>query len=164
MNNLNDYYNYLNNYDDMNFMTNPNTMMNDMNYQNMFPNNYIIPNTGTSSNIADSQIGFKRGNLFNNLYDEYENYKPQELKATNEREDLILQIDENRFATIELGLYLDLYPNDTYALNKYNSYLKKEKELISIYESKYGPMTLSSPVQTNTWLWNNSPWPWEVQK
>ena len=164
MNNLNDYYNYLNNYDDMNFMTNPNTMMNDMNYQNMFPNNYIIPNTGTSSNIADSQIGFKRGNLFNNLYDEYENYKPQELKATNEREDLILQIDENRFATIELGLYLDLYPNDINALNKYNSYLKKEKELITIYESKYGPMTLISPVQTNTWLWNNSPWSWEVQK
>ena len=122
MNNLNDYYNYLNNYDDMNFMTNPNTMMNDMNYENMFPNNYIIPNTGTSSNIADSQIGFKRGNLFNNLYDEYENYKPQELKATNEREDLILQIDENRFATIELGLYLDLYPNDINALNKYNNY------------------------------------------
>ena len=164
MNNLNDYYNYLNNYDEMNFMTNPNTMMNDMNYQNMFPNNYIIPNTGISSNIADSQIGFKRGNLFNNLYDEYKNYKPQELKATNEREDLILQIDENRFATIELGLYLDLYPNDINALNKYNSYLKKEKELITIYESKYGPMTLSSPVQANTWLWNNSPWPWEVQK
>ena len=46
----------------------------------------------------------------------------------------------------------------------YNSYLKKEKELITIYESKYGPMTLNSPVQTNIWLWNNSPWPWEVQK
>ena len=42
--------------------------------------------------------------------------------------------------------------------------LKKEKELITIYESKYGPMTLNSPVQTNIWLWNNSPWPWEVQK
>lgn len=40
MNNLNDYYNYLNNYNDMNFMTNPNTMITDMNYQNMFPNNY----------------------------------------------------------------------------------------------------------------------------
>ena len=164
MNNFNDYYNYLNNYNDMNFMTNPNTMMNDMNYQNMFPNNYIMSNTGTSSNIADSQTGFKKGNLFNSLYDEYKNYKPQELKASSEREDLILQIDENRFAIIELGLYLDLYPNDTNALNKYNSYLKKEKELITIYESKYGPMTLNSQVQTNTWLWNNSPWPWEVQK
>ena len=164
MNNFNDYYNYLNNYNDMNFMTNPNTMITDMNYQNMFPNNYITPNTSTNNNIADSQIGFKRGNLFSNLYDEYKNYKPQELKASNEREDLILQIDENRFAIIELGLYLDLYPNDTNALNKYNSYLKKEKELITIYESKYGPMTLNSQVQTNTWLWNNSPWPWEVQK
>ena len=164
MNNFNDYYNYLNNYNDMNFMTNPNTMITDMNYQNMFPNNYTIPNTNTNSNITDSQIGFKRGNLFNNLYDEYKNYKPQELKASNEREDLILQIDENRFAIIELGLYLDLYPNDTNILNKYNSYLKKEKELITIYESKYGPMALNSPVQTNIWLWNNSPWPWEVQK
>ena len=163
MNNFNDYYNYLNNYNDMNFMTNPNTMMNDMNYQNMFPNNYIMSNTGTSSNIADSQTGFKKGNLFNSLYDEYKNYKPQELKASSKREDLILQIDENRFAIIELGLYLDLYPNDTNALNKYNSYLKKEKELITIYESKYGPLTTSSPVQTNNWTWNNSPWPWEVQ-
>ena len=93
MNNFNDYYNYLNNYNDMNFMTNPNTMITDMNYQNMFPNNYIIPNTNTNSSITDSQIGFKRGNLFSNLYDEYKNYKPQELKASNEREDLILQID-----------------------------------------------------------------------
>ena len=128
MNNFNDYYNYLNNYNDMNFMTNPNTMITDMNYQNMFPNNYTIPNTNTNSSITDSQTGFKRGNLFNNLYDEYKNYKPQELKASNEREDLILQIDENRFAIIELGLYLDLYPNDTNILNKYNSYLKKEKD------------------------------------
>ena len=131
-----------------------------MNYQALYPN-AVMP---TNNNILDTKLGFKRGNLFNNLYDEYKNYKPQELKASNEREDLILQIDENRFAIIELGLYLDLYPNDINALNKYNSYLKKEKELITIYESKYGPMTLNSQVQTNTWLWNNSPWPWEVQK
>ena len=163
MNNLNDYYNYLNNYDDMNFMTNPNAMINDMNYQNMFPNNYIMPNTSTSSNIADSQIGFKRGNLFNNLYDEYKNYKPQELKANNEKEDLLLQIDEQRFAMIEMNLYLYLYPNNKEALNRFNTYLKKEKELVTLYESKYGPLTTSSPVQTNNWTWDNSPWPWEVQ-
>ena len=161
MNNFNDYYNYLNNnYNDMNFLADPNSMINDMNYQALYPN-AVMP---TNNNILDTKLGFKRGNLFNNLYDEYKNYKPQELKVSNEREDLILQIDENRFAIIELGLYLDLYPNDTDILNKYNSYLKKEKELITIYESKYGPMTLNSPVQTNIWLWNNSPWPWEVQK
>lgn len=155
MNNLNDYYNYFNNYNDMNFLSNPNTMINEMNYQ--------IPNTN-NNNIINSQLGFKRGNLFNNLYDEYKNYKPQELKANSEREDLLLQIDTQRFATIELGLYLDIYPNDINAINTYNNYLKKEKELINIYESKYGPLSLNSYMQGNNWLWNKSPWPWEVQK
>lgn len=165
MNNLNDYYNYLNNYNDMNFMTNPNAMMNDMNYQTMFPNNFIVPNSNNNNNdILDSQMGFKRGNLFNSLYDEYKNYKPQELKVNNERDDLILQIDENRFAMIELGLYLDLYPNDINALNIFNSYLKRKNDLINLYESKYGPLSLDSMFQTNNWLWDNSPWPWEVQK
>lgn len=161
MNNLNDYYNYLNNYNDINFMTNPNTIINDMNYQNIFPNNHIIPNT--SSNIASSQIGFQRGNMFNNTYSEYKDYKPANLKATNEREDLIMQIDEQRFALIDLGLYLDIYPSDKNILNKYNYHLNKQQELINIYENKYGPLTLTSKVQTNNWLWNNSPWPWEVQ-
>ena len=147
MNNFNDYYNYLNNnYNDMNFLA-------------LYPN-AVMP---TNNNILDTKLGFKRGNLFNNLYDEYKNYKPQELKANNEKEDLLLQIDEQRFAMIEMNLYLDLYPNNKEALNRFNTYLKKEKELVTLYESKYGPLTTSSPVQTNNWTWNNSPWPWEVQ-
>lgn len=163
MNNFNDYYSYLNNnYNDMNFMTDPNNMIYDMNYQNAFTNTFMIPNT-SNNNILDTKLGFKRGNIFNNLYDEYKNYKPQELKANSEREDLLLQIDEQRFAMIEINLYLDLYPNDKSALSKFNTYLKKEKELVTLYESKYGPLTIGSPVQTNNWLWDNSPWPWEVQ-
>ena len=166
MNNFNDYYNYLNNnYNDMNFMTDPNNMIYDMNTMTAFPNTFMMPNNNISdnSNITDTQTGFKRGNLFNNLYSEYKNYKPNDLKANSEREDLIMQIDEQRFAIIEMNLYLDIYPNDKNALNKFNSYLRKEKELINLYESKYGPMTISSPVQTDNWLLNNSPWPWEVQ-
>ena len=166
MNNFNDYYNYLNNnYNDMNFMTDPNNMIYDMNTMTAFPNTFMMPNNNISdnSNITDTQTGFKRGNLFNNLYSEYKHYTPNDLKANSEREDLIMQIDEQRFAIIEMNLYLDIYPNDKNALNKFNSYLRKEKELINLYESKYGPMTISSPVQTDNWLWNNSPWPWEVQ-
>lgn len=166
MNNFNDYYNYLNNnYNDMNFMTDPNNMIYDMNTMTAFPNTFMMPNSNikNNSNITDTQTGFKRGNLFNNLYSEYKNYKPNDLKANSEREDLIMQIDEQRFAIIEMNLYLDIYPNDKNALNNFNNYLRKEKELINLYESKYGPMTISSPVQTDNWLWNNSPWPWEVQ-
>ena len=62
MNNYNDYYNYLNNsYNDMNFMTNPNSMINDMNYQAAFPNNFIQgkPNNNVSGfqfqQFADAQ-------------------------------------------------------------------------------------------------------------
>lgn len=162
MNNYNDYYNYINSgYNDMNFMTNPNSMINDMNYQTVFPN---TPMKTSSNQIAETFTGFKRGNMFDNLYDEYKNYKPQELKAKSEREDLLMQIDEQRFAMIDLGLYLDIYPNDKNALNLFNTYLNKEKELKRVFESKYGPLTLNSPVQTNNWLWDNSPWPWEVQK
>ena len=130
-----------------------------MNYQALYPN-AVRP---TNNNILDTKLGFKRGNLFNNLYDEYKNYKPAELKANNDKEDLLLQIDEQRFAMIEMNLYLDLYPNNKEALNRFNTYLKKEKELVTLYESKYGTLTTSSPVQTNNWTWNNSPWPWEVQ-
>ena len=97
MNNFNDYYNYLNNnYNDMNFLADPNSMIYDMNYQALYPN-AVMP---TNNNILDTKLGFKRGNLFNNLYDEYKNYKPQELKANNEKEDLLLQIDEQRFDEI----------------------------------------------------------------
>ena len=160
MNNFNDYYNYLNNnYNDMNFLADRNSMIYDMNYQALYPN-AVMP---TNNNILDTKLAFKRGNLFNNLYDEYKNYKPLELKANNEKEDLLLQIDEQRFAMIEMNLYLDLYPNNKEALNRFNTYLKKEKELVTLYESKYGPLTTSSPVHTNYWTWNNSPWPWEVQ-
>ena len=160
MNNFNDYYNYLNNnYNDMNFLADRNSMIYDMNYQALYPN-AVMP---TNNNILDTKLAFKRGNLFNNLYDEYKNYKPLELKANNEKEDLLLQIDEQRFAMIEMNLYLDLYPNNKEALNRFNTYLKKEKELVTLYESKYAPLTTSSPVQTNNWTWNNSPWPWEVQ-
>lgn len=160
MNNLNDYYKYLNNYADMNLTLNPYNMMNSTNYGAVFPTAMEMKNT---NNIASSQTGFQRGNMFNNTYSEYNGYKPANLKATSEREDLLMQIDEQRFAMIDLGLYLDVYPNDKNILNEYNNHLKKEQELINTYENKYGPLSLTSKVQTNNWLWNNSPWSWEVQ-
>lgn len=160
MNNYNDYYNYLNGYSDMNFMPNPNNMIDDMNYQNAFPNTFMQNN----NSVADSMTGLKRGNMFNNLYEQYKNYKPEELKAKTEREDLLLQIKEQKFAMIDLGLYLDLHPNDKSVLNLFNNSLNKEKELCNLYESKYGPLTFDSMAQNNDWLWVRSPWPWEVQK
>ena len=159
---MNDYYNYLNGFTDMNYMTNPNNMIGDLNYQSLMPN--MQNKNSEMGSVLDSYGGFKRGNMFGNLYDPYKNYKPQELKAGSEREDMLMQIQELKFAMIELGLYLDLNDKDMNALNLFNQYQKKEKELCKMFESKYGPLTFDSMEYKNSWTWDNSPWPWEVQR
>ena len=159
---MNDYYNYLNGFTDMNYITNPNNMIGDLNYQSLMPN--IQTEKGEMNSVLDSYEGFKRGNMFGNLYDPYRNYKPQELKAASEREDMLMQLQELKFAMIELGLYLDLNDTDRRAINLFNEYQKKEKELCKMFENKYGPLTFGSMEYKNTWTWDNGPWPWEVQR
>ena len=159
---MNDYYNYLNGFNDMNYMTNPNNMIGELNYQSLMPNMQKQNNEKTS--VLDSYEGFKRGNMFGNLYDQYRNYKPQELKASSEREDMLMQLQELKFAMIELGLYLDLNDKDRNALNLFNEYQRKEKELCKMFENKYGPLTFDSMEYKNSWTWDNGPWPWEVQR
>lgn len=160
--NFNDYYNYLNGYNDMNYMPNSNQMIEDLNYQSLMPNNNT--STNQNNNIINTEEGFKRGNMFKNLYDEYKNFKPRKLSANSEREDMLMQIMEYTFAMIDLQLYLDMYPNDRETLKLFNTYLNNKKELTNMFEEKYGPLTIDSEVQRNNWLWDNSPWPWEVQK
>ena len=143
--NFNDYYNYLNEYNDINYITNKKV-------------------ENTNNNILNSEEGFKKGNMFKNLYNGYKDYKPIKITAQSEREDILIQIEEFTFAITDLGLYLDTNPNDSYALKLFNKYLNKKAELINMFEEKYGPLTLNSNVQINNWLWKNSPWPWEVQK
>ena len=134
--------------------------------QSLYPTaNVTSNNTGNvNSDLFDTYEGFKKGNMFKKLYDPYKNYKPMELKAGSEREDMLMQLQEIRFAMIDLGLYLDVYPNDKNSLNLFNNYLRKEKELCKMFESKYGPLTFDSEVMSNNWLWDKGPWPWEVQK
>ena len=176
MNNY-DYFYYLNGFGDMNYMTGPNGMIGDLNYSDFIPNmpnmNNVpsmnnMPNNdmsnGKAKDLFNSEEGFKRGNMFASLYDQYKNYKPSTLKADSEREDMLMQLQEAGFAMIDLGLYLDTNPNDKEMLKLFNMYRKKEKELCDMFERKYGPLTFDSEVMTNDWLWNRGPWPWEVQR
>ena len=177
MNNYNDYYDYFNNQlNDMNYMTDMNNMIQDMNFadinnmgfNNMNDNNAFI-NTFIANNsqnqVVDPYQGFIRGNMFDKLYDKYKNYKPAELKPTSEREALLNQIQQLKFAMIDLGLYLDINPNDRAMLQLFNNYQKQEKQLCRNFEKKFGPLTMDSDeLNANTWMWENGPWPWEVQK
>lgn len=159
---MNDYLNYLNGFNDMNYMVKPNKMIGDLNYQSLMPNN--MNSNSQIGSILDSYKGFKRGNMFGNLYDPYKNYRASELKAGSEREDMLMQLQELDFAMIDLGLYLDLYDNDRTAIKLFNDYQMKSKELCKMYEGKYGPLTFDSMQYGNTWTWDNGPWPWEVQR
>ena len=173
MNNY-DYFNYLNGFNDMNYMPGPNGMIGDLNYPDFIPNINNVPNmndmsnmndnNGNNKNLFNSEEGFKKGNMFASLYDGYKNYKPTTLKAGSEREDMLMQIEEAGFAMIDFGLYLDTNPNDKEMLRLFNNYRKKEKELCNMFERKYGPLTFDSDVNESKWLWSKGPWPWEVQR
>lgn len=136
-------------------------LMKKSNMSNMMEK-YKDTNMMDYNQTLDPTEGWLRGNLFPSLYEPYKNYKPMELNPTNERETLLYQVMQYKFALTELNLYLDAHPNDKEILDLYNKYLTIEKQMTDKYESMYGPLSLDSNyLGKNTWKWNNSPWPWE---
>ena len=118
-----------------------------------------------NTNLADPKEAFLRGNLFNNLYDPYKNYKYGMLQPTNKKEEELYNILMYKFVLKELNLYLDTHPNNSNMVNLYNQYLSEEKKLCNEYEKKYGPLTTDSlNLDNNSWNWIKSPWPWEGTK
>lgn len=134
-------------------------------YYNYANNNYNQPLY--NQNIQDKQIydpynGFIRGNMFPELYNSYKLNKPLEITPMNEQAELLTYVDALTFAMIDLNLYLDVYPNDREALELFNQYRMQTDEYKKKYESKYGPLELTSnSLNTFPWAWDNAPWPWE---
>lgn len=130
-----------------------------------FNNNFGVYNKVNTSNLASPKEAFQKGNLFNNLYDPYKNYKYGELNATNAKEELLYNILMHKFILTELNLYLDTNPNNMEMINLYKKYLIDEKKLCNEFEKSYGPLTIDSEnLGTNSWNWIKSPWPWEGTK
>lgn len=139
MNNYVDYYNYMNNINQ-----NRNSNQRKLGYD------------------TEAYLGFIRGNMFSNLYDPYQNYQIQELNPNNEQEYLLLLVQMYGFAAHDLGLYLDVNPNDGKAIDLRNNYINLYNQSLANYESKYGSLTLNSQgLDTKPWAWNTKKWPWE---
>ena len=133
-------------------------------YQNMM-RNFNSNNNITGSFLFTPEVAYNNGNLFSNLYSQYKNYRPAQLSANTEKEKLLLDIGRLSFAAHDLNLYLDLNPNDESMLALFNDYRKQADSMISEYESKFGPLNISSnSLETGPFKWINSPWPWEVMK
>lgn len=79
----------------------------------------------------------------------------------NEQLQLLKQIMEISFVLIETTLYLDTHPTDERALRIHNKYSQEYKELVDLYESKYGLLTYIG-MSGSPWSYINSPWPWEI--
>ena len=137
------------------------------NWYKEFDNTFNISDKMNTENtdLAEPKEGFLKGNMFNNLYDPYKNYKYGILRATNAKEELLYNIMMYMFALNDLNLYLDNYPNNTQILNLYNKYLTESKKITDQYEKNYGPLTVNSEyLGDSSWKWIKSPWPWEGTK
>ena len=142
------------------------------NYMN-YPKNYnyqanILPNISqnmvgnTKSNTFTPYEGFIRGIMFKNIYEPYKQDRPYQIQPMNEQAEMLTNIDSLGFAMIDLNLYLDVFPDDRGALELFNQYREQKEKLLKQYESKYGPIELSSDaLNMYPWAWDNRPWPWE---
>ena len=162
---MNNYPNFKN----YNMYTNSN-MMNDMNMYNkqntsfntQYKNQNIMNISNTSNSLYDPYNGLIRGNMFKNLYDPYKSGEPYEIKPINEQAELLTNIDALSFAMVDLGLLLDVNPNNREALSLFNQYREQKEKLTKEYEAKYGPITLDSDsLNSYPWAWDNMPWPWD---
>ena len=64
------------------------------------------------------------------------------------------------FAVHELGLYLDMHPQDTEALELFNTYVRLSQTAKENYEEIYGPLTMAT-VSEGEYQWSSGPWPWD---
>ena len=109
--------------------------------------------------LVNASEGFRRGNIFADLYWPYKK-QTYNFVPNNDRQRLLLEIMENSFYAHELNLYLDNYTNDKEKIDLFNKYNDKANKLIDEYNKKYEPIILND-LKEVPWAWEDSPWPWE---
>jgi len=132
------------------------------NYEDFLKANYfrgIYNNEDTLENIEE---GYAKGNAFKNLYVPYKDYKVKRITPRNEKEQLLLRLNEVCFYAHELNLLLDVNPDNKELLQKFNEYRNMSNDLLNQYESLYGPITMSSnSLNSYPFAWSTTPFPWE---
>jgi hypothetical protein len=115
-----------------------------------------------STNMYSPYEAFIRGNLWKDLYKPYKISHPFEIKPMNEQANMLTQIDALSFSAHELNLYLDNKPNDKEMIQKFEQLKDEANKIKKEYEKKYGPLLVDGHYNnSNTWTWNDAPWPWE---
>ena len=118
----------------------------------------------SNEKICAPKEGFMKGNMFQEEYIPYKDYKYGVIYAKNEKEELLYEIMALDFALNDLNLFLDLNPFDDDKLKDYQKLLKKREEISNEYTNKYGPLEIDEVKSTKTFDWINSPWPWQNER
>ncbi len=114
------------------------------------------------NSILSPMEGLTIGNLFYDLYQPYKNYQPRELKASSQKENLLLKIQALCLAVNDLHLYLDINPEDNEAFHLMKNYMSEVENLSKTYSENYNVLELCDDKGQN-FTWYKNPWPWEAQ-
>lgn len=74
---------------------------------------------------------------------------------------LLRYIDAVSLALDDVTLFLDTHPNNTEALEYYNTYKEKRAQAVRDYTRSFGPLNRYNVTCNNEWQWNQGPWPWQ---
>ena len=105
--------------------------------------------------------GFSKGNMFQEEYIPYKEYKAAKLIANSKQEELLLEIMALSFAINDLNIYLDLHPENTEMLKRFKELTEKSCEKEMEYVKCYGPLEVMDNESLSKFDWINKPWPWE---
>lgn len=120
-----------------------------------------INNISKANELTGSYEGYVRGNIFNNLYNQYMNYRPSKLIPNSEEDEMLLNIGQICFYIQDLRLYLDNYPSDIKMIDLFNKNVDKLNILKKEYERKYGPICMDTLSNSNMFSWATLRFPWE---
>jgi hypothetical protein len=108
-----------------------------------------------SSNLQlfNPSLGLRNGNLYPQLYQQFENYQPSNLISSSKQENLLQEIMEYSFALQDLLLYLDIHPDDYQTYLIFKEYSHKLNELTTFYEEKYTCLNAYSSKFDQVFTW-----------
>lgn len=117
--------------------------------------------TGSHDTLFNADDALLYGTAFKSLYEPYKNYKKANVKFQNEQERLMFDVQKYDIICHDLGLYLDVYPNDSEALNIRKEYLEKYDKAKKTYLEKYPSFNKNSSYNNKVpFPWSTTSFPW----
>lgn len=77
------------------------------------------------------------------------------------RAELFRRIQELSFVKTEIELFLNTHPNSRVALDSYKEVIAALRDLVTVYQAEYGPITAEGGAMGDRWGWVDKPWPWQ---